>query len=561
VFAEFSFGNEPDEPLITGKITRTGVRQWVTVSSTNSPSFKEHAISSILRNGTFFANSKEEAFESLKYRLEESFGITNQQRADGQSVLPRIRLVNRAVKLEPPPPPPAPEDKSLFADGVFDDFLRVRNTPLDITGAEDKGGMGLGQSGSRKYELPDGRKFKVKDEGARKAASESLNHALHLALGIPATEARTGKAPGTTHAVNVIDPFEPDIVSGRRNGHMPGQDLFKDSEFDKPENQQAIADIQEGLIIDYWLGNQDFVLNTGNSFVAVRDGVRRGVRCDVGGGMFTAIRQQLINNFADGNDAVEEFIHYCGDFMNSGRVNKSSESGHMRRGLTKEKMLDIARRTLLRYTDDKIDRIVDAHITDPNDNALAKQGLKARRLAMLNYLGIDHNETPPTRQAPAVQAPRVQPPTANVPGGTPNELPNGANGAVPVVGINPAGKPIVGLPGELQSNGLWVMPLEAITPDIANAIARGEVVPENLPLHAVDSTNPENSIVIDGSGVLRPASALNHGYTTVIARRKDANGNYQYLLVKPDGDNTPFGRANRDRFGGAYKEHERFGNT
>jgi hypothetical protein len=558
VFAEFSFGNEPDEPLITGKITRTGVRQWVTVSSTNSPSFKEHAISSILRNGTFFANSKEEAFESLKYRLEESFGITNQQRADGQSVLPRIRLVNRAVKLEPPPPPPAPEDKSLFADGVFDDFLRVRNTPLDITGAEDKGGMGLGQSGSRKYELPDGRKFKVKDEGARKAASESLNHALHLALGIPATEARTGKAPGTTHAVNVIDPFEPDIVSGRRNGHMPGQDLFKDSEFDKPENQQAIADIQEGLIIDYWLGNQDFVLNTGNSFVAVRDGVRRGVRCDVGGGMFTAIRQQLINNFADGNDAVEEFIHYCGDFMNSGRVNKSSESGHMRRGLTKEKMLDIARRTLLRYTDDKIDRIVDAHITDPNDNALAKQGLKARRLAMLNYLGIDHNETPPTRQAPAVQAPRVQPPTANVPGGTPNELPNGANGAVPVVGINPAGKPIVGLPGELQSNGLWVMPLEAITPDIANAIARGEVVPENLPLHAVDSTNPENSIVIDGSGVPRPASALNHGYTTVIARRKDANGNYQYLLVKPDGDNTPFGRANRDRFGGAYKEHERF---
>ncbi len=35
---------------------------------------------------------------------------------------------------------------------------------------------------------------------------------------------------------------------------MPGQDLFKDSEFDKPENQQAIADIQETVTATTKLG-------------------------------------------------------------------------------------------------------------------------------------------------------------------------------------------------------------------------------------------------------------------------------------------------------------------
>ena len=160
----------------------------------------------------------------------------------------------------------------------------------------------------------------------------SLDHAPHVVLGIPATPARTGKAPGTTNAVNVIDPFEPDIVPGQVNGHLNGQEIFKTAEFNKPENQQAIADLQEGLIIDYWIGNYDFVLNSGNSFVAVRDGVRRGVRCDVAGGMFSCLQQRLINNYDNGAVAVDEFKGYCGDFMRTGNVQGSSTNGHMKIG-------------------------------------------------------------------------------------------------------------------------------------------------------------------------------------------------------------------------------------
>jgi len=551
VFAEFSFsppasqGGEP--AYITGKIIRTGRSEWQVKMTGNSPSFNENGqyISGSLREGTNYESTKQDALDRLKKKLDAAFGIEESQRDRGESVLPRIRLVDKAVELEPKPEPPASDDPSLLADGVFDEFLAVRNTPLDIPDATSRGYMGLGMSDSARFETPDGKNYKVKDEGSRKAASESLNHALHLALGIPATPARTGKAPGTRNQVNLIDPFEPDIVPGRVNGNMNGQELFTNAEFNKPENQQAIADIQEGLIIDYWLGNVDFVLNSGNSFVAVRDGVRRGVRCDVGGGMFSAIGQQVINDWTDPNEAVREFKHYNNDFMgNNDTVAGSTTDGHMRRGLTKEKYVEMGRRTLLRLTDDKIDRLVDAHITDPTDNARAKQALKARRVAMLNYLGIDPNEAPPTGGQPR--------PTYAI-------LPNAqlARDGYEFVGINVEGKKIVRTRGAVLSDGVFVAPIENIPEAVRENIINGIFVPENLPFHAIDRNDQSKSIVIDGAGLVRPASSIAAGYTSLIIRKKLPNGQYGYLIARPGNTELtkPHGKANANKFGPIIHEN------
>ena len=551
VFAEFSFsppasqGGEP--AYITGKIIRTGRSEWQVKMTGNSPSFNENGqyISGSLREGTSYESTKQEALDRLKKKLDAAFGVEESQRDRGESVLPRIRLVDKAVELEPKPEPPASDDPSLLADGVFDEFLAVRNTPLDIPNATSRGYMGLGMSRSNRFETPDGKNYKVKDEGSRKAASESLNHALHLALGIPATPARTGKAPGTRNQVNLIDPFEPDIVPGSVNGHMNGQELFTNAEFNKPENQQAIADIQEGLIIDYWLGNVDFVLNSGNSFVAVRDGVRRGVRCDVGGGMFSAIGQQVINDWTDPNAAVSEFKYYNNDFMgNNDTVAGSNTTGHMRRGLTKEKYVEIGRRTLLRLTDDKIDRLVDAHITDPTDNARAKQALKARRVAMLNYLGIDPNEAPPTGGQPR--------PTYAI-------LPNAqlARDGYEFVGINVEGKKIVRTRGAVLSDGVFVAPIENIPEAVRENIINGIFVPENLPFHAIDRNDQSKSIVIDGAGLVRPASSIAAGYTSLIIRKKLPNGEYGYLIARPGNTELtkPHGKANANKFGPIIHEN------
>jgi len=554
VFAEFSFSppgsQSGDTPYLTGKIVRTGRMQWEVRMEGKTDSFGSDAnlfINNYLRTTTMYESSKEDAINSLRRRLNLTFGVTDQQKEQGDSVLPQIRLVNRAAELEPRPTPPPSTDPTLLADGVLDEFLAVRNTPLDIPDAINRGYMGLGQSFSRRYETPDGKNYKVKDEGSRKAASESLNHALHLVLGIPATPARTGKAPGTSNQVNIIDPFEPDIVRGAINGHMNGQELFTDANFSQPENQQAIADIQEGLIIDYWLGNVDFVLNTGNSFVAVRDGVRRGVRCDVGGGMFSAIRQQLITDWPNGADALREFKHFNGDFMgNNDTVNGSTTDGHMRRGLTKDKYIEIAKRTLLRLTDDKIDRIVDAHITDPTDADRAKQGLKARRVALLNYLGIDPNQAPPTgaQAAPSVAV------DAN---------PQLARDGYEFVGENAQGKKIVRLDGQIAPDGIFVTSVGRIPENVRNGIIDGSFVPENLPFRAMDMDGGNKEILIDGAGIIRPVSALTTGYTSLLIRKKLSNGAYNYLIVSPNADQNSgaHDRANINKVGPIVAEHTR----
>jgi len=553
VFAEFSFSppgsQSGDTPYLTGKIVRTGRMQWEVRIEGKTDSFGSDAnlfINNYLRTTTMYESSKEDAVNSLRRRLNLTFGVTDQQKEQGDSVLPQIRLVNRAAELEPRPTPPAPTDPTLLADGVFDEFLAVRNTPLDIPDATSRGYMGLGQSMSSRFETPDGKNYKVKDEGSRKAASESLNHALHLVLGIPATPARTGKAPGTRNQVNLIDPFEPDIVRGAVNGNMNGQELFTNANFSQPENQQAIADIQEGLIIDYWLGNVDFVLNTGNSFVAVRDGVRRGVRCDVGGGMFSAIRQQLIGDWPNGDDAVREFKYFNGDFMGiDDRVNHSTTAGHMRRGLTKAKYIEIAKRTLLRLTDDKIDRLVDAHITDPTDADRAKQGLKARRLALLNYLGIDPNQAPPTGAQAA--------PSAAV-----DANPQLARDGYEFVGENAQGKKIVRVPGSMAPDGIFIASIN-IPENVRDGIIDGSFVPENLPFRAMDRTDPTKDIVIDGAGIVRPVSALTVGYTSLLIRKKLSNGAYNYLIVSPNADRNSgaHDRANINKVGPIVAEHAR----
>jgi hypothetical protein len=550
VFAEFSFSPPStaagEAPYVTGQIVRTGRMEWQVKIKGNSFSFSDItglAADNSLKSGNTYESSKEDAINRLRKKLDSAFGITDEQRNQGDSVLPKIRLVNRAAQLEPRPTPPPSNDPTLLADGVFDEFLAVRNTPLDIPNATSRGYMGLGQSGSQRFETPDGKNFKVKDEGSRKAASESLNHALHLVLGIQATSARTGKAPGTNNAVNLIDPFEPDIVRGAVNGHMNAQELFTTAEFTKPENQQAIADIQEGLVIDYWLGNVDFVLNTGNSFVAVRDGVRRGVRCDVGGGMFSAIRQQLIGDWPNGDSAVRDFKSYNNDFMGQNdTVAGSTTNGHMRRGLTKDKYVEIAKRTLLRLTDDKIDRIVDAHITDPTDADRAKQGLKARRLAMLNYLGIDPNEA----QAPAQPAP-----TNAV---APN--PQLGRDGYEFLGNNPEGKKIIRVGGQIAPDGIFIASISTIPKVVRDKIIDGTYVPENLPLRIMDRDNPSNDILIDGAGIVRPWSALGAGYTSLIIRRKLSNGQYAYLITRPGP--SPRGahaQANEQKFGPLIGQH------
>jgi hypothetical protein len=523
-------------------LVRTSIRRWTVqpklgnlLNDNNSPFIGN------LRTYSNYWNDKEDALNDLKNRINRHF-LSQEQQGENKTLFPEERVVNVAAPAQNainPAVPPRPAENFLSED-KFSDFVAQRGEVIDLSAATLLGGMGLGASGSQKYEL-NGKKYKVKIEGGDKARQESFNHAIYKLTGIQVTEARIGAGSPNQFMKNrqdvgfvVADEFEPDIVPGRVNGHMNGQSVFYRSEFRKPENQQAIADLQEGLLMDVLTNNGDVMTNPGNSFIAIRNGVRRGVRCDNGsGGVYEAIGTGRSSGFITRN-AADRLTSQFGDFMNRGVVNGTNDDGSMKRGLTPEALQGIARRTILPLTDEKIDALVQGIITNPQDKRELAEHLKRRRLEMLNYMGIDPNEEPP--QGTSAVVPNV------IPGNIP---PTMADNGYEFISANANGVDRVRIKGSINPNGAFVPDnYDSLPQDVKAKLENGLLLPENLPFISDSADRPK--LVIDGAGIVRPIGK--NGMTSIFIRKRKADGTYEYLFTKQGRNgNQQLLRTNQDK--------------
>jgi hypothetical protein len=86
---------------------------------------------------------------------------------------------------------------SMMTDEEFNAFLAERGAVENLLNATNLGpitqiGGGRGVNDSLVYQLPDGRKFKVKPGSEAKGRNESAMHALYRLFGIQVTEGRLG---------------------------------------------------------------------------------------------------------------------------------------------------------------------------------------------------------------------------------------------------------------------------------------------------------------------------------------------------------------------------------
>jgi hypothetical protein len=553
-----------EDPIITAKVVRVSSRRWE-VQIENGQS--ENRIMG-WSGGTYQFNTKTDAINFLNgnQSVKRSLGLGENdkllpeaqivdaamQRREAQVAreeaarAERERLVRerqeaaeRAAAAANTGDPNVAMVPGAMSNQQFQDFLATRAQLVDMTGARQVRGNLGGASGAWIWELPDGRKFKVKTEGSDKARMESFNHAIWRMQGVQATEALIAVDPRDPNKIILVDPFVDNEGKWTK--------VTKNENFNKPEYQQAIADLHEGRLIDVLMHQWD--MNSGNAFIT-RDanGVLRVTRCDGGsGGVYHAIGIQRQANF---DQNVVPFIKNggrnakgFGDFMSTGIVSGANEDGGLNRGLTKDALLGIARRTILPLTDDRINQLVDTIITNPQDRAEVKRALIRRRLEMLSYMGIDPNEAPPQGSS---AAPLTRPLGVR--------LPNMADDGYEVVGSHPNGNTIIKLNTRVRPDGIHVPATEAdwrnLSPEVKKKIQSGEFVPQNLPFMrrdvpregVIDANGNVTQTVpefIDANGVVRQSP---YGMVSVMIRRRKADGSYEYLFVKP-GSNDPTGKA------------------
>jgi hypothetical protein len=526
VYATADITSPEGDNYASYSVVRTGLQKW-SVRRTLSPRYASTGNSHLTGNLEFYRGTyrnKTDALEQLRRNLDTTFqpGVNNEDR---KTLVPTDAVINSATNAPDAIDPNAPvtPSENFLSDSKFSDFVAERGELLDLTGAVRIGRMGLGASHSDKYEL-NGKKYKVKIEGSNKARQESFNHAIYKLTGIQVTEARiaTNVPNQPAGTVVVADELEPNIVRGIVNGHMNSQVLFEGDNFIAPENQQAIADMHEGLLMDVLTGNGDMMDNEGNSFVAIRDGVRRGVRCDNGSGGLYAVIGGYRVDFFTGRNATDRLTRALGNFMPNGTVSNSSRDGVLTRGLTKDAILAIARRTILPLTDDKIDSLVNSIMSLPADKADLAFHLKRRRLEMLNYMGIDPNEEPP--QGAAARVPSV------IPGNTPPTPPTISNDGYEILPADANGIPRVRIPGTAGPDGVYkATDYDNLPADLKSKLLSGKVLPEYLPF--VSHGNVDNpTLVIDGAGIVRPIGK--NGMTSILLRKRKSDGTYEYLYIK-----------------------------
>lgn len=440
---------------------------------------------------------------------------------------------------------------SMMTDEEFNAFLNERGAIENLLNATNLGpitqmGGGRGVNDSLVYQLPDGRKFKVKPGSEEKGRNESAMHALYRMFGIQVTEGRLGLVQrGADQRILLADAFQEGIIP--RNSRWTN--IF-DSEFNNPEYAQAIADMHEGLMIDALVEQWDLQVNenSGNAFI-VRDanGILRGVRCDPGsGGLYNAAGNSRIGSNSHFNRNALDFMvrdrnALFGDFMATGRINGENQPGHINRGLTVDALKAIARRTILPLNDRRVDALVDAVITDPTDNAAMKAGLKRRRLEILNYMGIDPNEAPP--QGTSARLPD------RAPGLTP---PNLADNGYEYGATLPNGKRQVKFAGRVRPDGVFIPnDWSAIPPRVKSELKAGDIVPEYLPFMTKDvpargmPRDAQGNVLeslplfIDANGIQRHSP---FGVVSLMVRKRKADGTYEYLYVQP-GSADPTAKA------------------
>lgn len=515
---------DPDDVYLTMRVSRNGVRSWKIDSATGLKS----ALYNLGTFGGFRNLITENDKDAIARRLKEILHSLGGENND-KKLAPEVPVVDAPGGRAPAQAVEAPgRGQNKFSPENFANFVAERSQPIDVTGHTDNGHMGDGINGARKITLPDGRVFKYKRESQEKARQESLNHALYAVAGVQATEGKLGDDNGV---IVLADAFQPVIKGSWRKA-------FTNRNYGTPKYAQAIADFHEGVPLDILMHQWDLRHNEGNAFIVPdENGVLRGMRCDAGsGGLFAAAgtSRHGPGRYFHAN-AKDMIIEHLGDIMRNGVSKQFGEEGRLYRGLTKDAFIASTRRTVLPLTDDKIDALVSAIIADPQDRADLAAGLKRRRLELLNYLGIDPNEEPPTGEQAVAPV--------NIPGNTP-----GGDGGLEAngfayVGSASDGRTGVQIKGTLRPDGIFVANnWSALPEEVRKGIDSGAIVPTNLPFlsESVPSdglpTDAQGNYIgslptfVDSEGVVRQGP---YGATSVMVRKRMADGTYKYLYVTP----------------------------
>ncbi len=499
-------------------ITRVGVRQWQVNASPTHPILRT-LDGETFNNFIRFADNKENALNTLK-SLTKILGLDEEKT---NSLFPDTRVVNAPIAAEPEAPA-APSAEGRVVRPIdtpegFQEFLAERGQQIDVSTysvlERDLGGS----SGAMKIQTPDGKIYKYKDEGEDKARMESFNHSLYRLLGVKITEGRLGY---NGSEVVLAD-------SWMENVQNMWPSIFRDANYRNPLYAQAIADIREGFGIDWLVRQWDLKNNGGNAFVVPdENGVLRGIRCDAGsGGLYDAIGNA--RNSAFGRNAVDFVKDHIGDIMRNGQASGFNDEGGIYRGLTKQMAIDIVRRTVLPLTDDKLAELVRTTIDSSRDKTDLLEGLKRRRRELLEYFQISEDEEVPSAARPVAIGGNLE------------------RDGYEFTAVLPNGKSQVRLKGSVRPDGMFVAEDWAGVPaEIKDGIYNGDFVPENLPFISKDvpadgiRRDADGNILdslplfVDANGTVRPSP---YGMTTLMLRKRMADGTYQYLYVTPGGAN------------------------
>jgi len=229
-----------------------------------------------------------------------------------------------------------------------------------------------GQAGSNPggfYETPDGRRYYVKSPRSQShAENEVLASAFYEMLGVPAARVRLGREDGDTRIVSTL--IE-DADTGDFEFRVDGGDT------------EYLDKVRQGFVADAWLANWDSVGLVYDNIVT--DGNGDPVRLDPGGSLMYRARGAEKGS-AFGNNVTEL------DTLRDPDLNPQAASVF---GDIDDATLQAAAKRLRDITPSQIDETVDSIVSDPDDAALLKERLKARRQSILDRFGIQEGQDDP----------------------------------------------------------------------------------------------------------------------------------------------------------------------
>lgn len=390
-------------------------------------------------------------------------------------------------------------------------------SPLDTSNWK-KVGQQSGSNPGGIFEDENGKQWYVKQSKSDKhARAEVLADQLYKAAGTD--------APGVKLTT----------FNGKLGTASPMVDGAKSDLGSKYGDKAYMDKIREGFAVDAWLANWD-VLGLGDDNI-VTDANGNPVRIDAGGTMMFRAQGGLKNDSQPG--AWGKDVKDWEGLRSKGEAQKAFKD------MTDQQLVDSAARVEA-VSPEEIDDMVDALGWDGSEAQELKDTLKARRediIGKAKALGVEpsNKEPDPAPEAPAVDEPFEPVLPSAQEAQTQTQKPSYPKGTKENPNV------LQGYTIEQNDRGVY-FPKERLSISAWKGLKDGTIVPPSLPFIPYNTTNG-NVHYWDSEGNRHWGQ---FGGAGALTRRKNAQGDYEYLLIQrasglstaPDMWTTPGGAHN-----------------